>query len=99
MRDSVMWFLVTTVVLSAMSIVFVRHQHRISYSVYQILETRADELNDEWGQLLIEENLWSFPHRVEKDATQRLSMHSPEAKDVQFVGLPDSLLGANYGSR
>lgn len=87
MRDSVMWFMVSSIVISALFTVYVRHQHRIGYSSFQLEESRRDALNDEWGQLLIEENLWAFPHRIEKDATQRLSMRAPQADEVEFVGL------------
>ena len=87
MRDSVMWFMVSSIVISALFTVYVRHQHRIAYSSFQLEAARRDALNDEWGQLLIEENLWAFPHRIEKDATQRLSMRAPQAQEVEFVGL------------
>jgi len=88
MRDSVMWLLVCSVLLSAMFVVTVRHQHRIAYTVYQAEGARRDALNDEWGQLLIEENLWAFPHRIEKDAIDLLSMRAPGAEETQYIGLP-----------
>jgi len=87
MRDSVMWFLVSSVVVTALFTVYVRHQHRITYLAFQSEEARRDALVDEWGQLLIEENLWAFPHRIEKDAGALLSMRPPVAEDVEFVGL------------
>lgn len=99
MRDSVMWFLVTSVVLTALSMVYVRHQHRIAYSLFQLEESRRDSLNDEWGKLLIEENLWAFHHRIEKDATQRLAMRAPKTADIEYVGLPDEMLEVVSGSR
>lgn len=87
MRDSVMWFLVSSVVISALFVVNVRHQHRIAYSSFQVEEARRDALNDEWGQLLIEENLWSFPHRIERDASKLLSMRAPLKSDMRYVGI------------
>ncbi|NND80840.1 MAG: cell division protein FtsL [Gammaproteobacteria bacterium] len=99
MRDSVMWFLVTSVVVTALSMVYVRHQHRIAYSQLQMEETRRDALNDEWGQLLIEENLWAFPHRIEKDASQRLAMRLPAPQEIEFVGLPHSISEVNDATR
>lgn len=85
MRDSVMWFLVTSVVISALSMVYVRHQHRIAYTILHAEQQRRDALADEWGQLLIEENLWSFPHRIEKDASKQLSMRAPNLDEVVFI--------------
>ena len=87
MRDSVMWFLVGAVMVSALVVVNVRHQHRIAYLSFQAEESRLDALNDEWGQLLVEANLWSFPHRIEKDAVKLLSMRAPNKEDIKFVGL------------
>lgn len=86
MRDSVMWFLVSSVVVTALFVVNARHQHRIAYLSFQAEESRRDALNDEWGQLLIEENLWAFPHRIERDATKLLSMRAPVKGDVEFIG-------------
>lgn len=91
MRDSVMWFLVSSVVITALFTVHVRHQHRIAYSAFQAAEAQRDALNDEWGQLLIEENLWAFPHRIEKDASKLLAMRPPQADEVEFVGLAEGL--------
>lgn len=100
MRDSVMWFLVSSLVLTALFVVHIRHQHRIGYSAFQAEEGRRDHLNDEWGQLLIEENTWAFPHRIEKDASQLLAMRAPKPKEIHFVGLgksPENDLEAGGG--
>ena len=88
MRDSFMWFLVCSLVVTAMFIVNVRHQHRIAYLAFQVEESRRDALNDQWGQLLIEENLYAFPHRIEKHATELLSLRPPKQDDIEYVGLP-----------
>jgi cell division protein FtsL len=93
-----MWFLVTALVVTALSVVFVRHQHRIAYTALHAEESRRDALNDEWGQLLIEENLWAFPHRIERDASQQLSMRPPVSDEVVFVE-PDNALEVAHASR
>lgn len=85
MRDSVFWLLVLSVVISAMITIYARHQHRINYVALQLEMKNRDAFNVEWGQLLIEESLWSFPHRVEKDATETLSMKMPSEKDIVLV--------------
>ncbi len=85
MRDSVMWFLVVSVVVTALFVVKVRHQHRLAYLSFQTEESRRDELNDEWGQLLIESNVWASAQRVEKDASEQLSMRAPEKGEVQYI--------------
>ena len=87
MRDSVMWFLIGSVVITALFVVNVRHQHRIAYLAFQTEETRRDALNDEWGQLLVEENLWAFPHRIERDANNIWPCVPPRRKDVEYIGM------------
>jgi len=91
MRDSVIWFLATAVLVSALFVVKYRHEHRVSYLTYRAEQERRDNLNDEWGQLLIEENLWSFPHRIEKDAKERLSMRTPTFEETHYLTLEQGL--------
>ena len=95
MRDSVMGFLLFSLIATALSVVYVRHQHRIAYLAFQAEEQRRDALADEWGQLLIEENLWSFPHRIEKDATQLLAMRAPQGEEMRFVEMNELPLVAH----
>jgi cell division protein FtsL len=95
MRDSVIWFLATVLLASALFMVKVRHEHRVAYLTYRAEQDRRDTLNDEWGQLLIEENLWSFPHRIEKDARERLSMRAPSFEETQFISLNKGLDGGS----
>ena len=85
MRDSVLWLLIMAVMLSSMTVVYMRHQHRITYLALQKSMQLKDKLNVEWSQLLIEESFWSFPHRVEKDATRNLSMKVPTEQDIIMV--------------
>ncbi|MFT4635495.1 MAG: cell division protein FtsL [Arenicella sp.] len=86
MRDSVMWFLVGSVVVSALFVVNIRHQHRLAYLAFQTAESLRDDLNDEWGQLLVESNVWASAQRVEKDAGERLSMRAPLKGEMTYIG-------------
>ncbi len=97
MRDSVMWFLISSVVVTALFVVNVRHQHRLAYLAFQTAENERDALNDEWGQLLVESNLWASAQRVEKEAGEALSMRLPKKGEVEYVGdvEPQELVGAN----
>ncbi len=85
MRDSVMWFLVASVVISALFVVNARHQHRVAYLAFQDEEARRDELRDEWGRLLIAQELWSSPNVIERDARERLSMRTPKKDEMQVI--------------
>lgn len=100
MRDSVMWFLVGSVLISALFVVKVRHQHRLAYLAFQSEETRRDALNDEWGQLLVEAHTYSSAHLVEKVAMENLSMRAPKKDEIKYVGnnTAGQLVGLNDGS-
>jgi len=101
MRDSVMWFLVSSVVITSLFVVNVRHQHRLAYLAYQTEENKRDSLNDEWGQLLVESNLWASAQRVEKEAGEALSMRLPKKEEVRYVGdiQLNELVGVNDAAR
>jgi cell division protein FtsL len=100
MRDSVMWFLISSVVISALFTVNVRHQHRLAYLAFQSEETRRDALNDEWGQLLAEAHTYSSAHLVEKAAGERLAMRAPKKEEIEYIGdiQAKELVGQGNGS-
>ena len=102
MPKFVMVFLLCAVMLSSLVIINVRHQHRLAYLAYQTQESDRDALNDEWGQLLVEENLWASAHRVEKHAGERLSMRAPKKEEVKIVGHEsdsEQIAGGSHGAR
>jgi cell division protein FtsL len=81
-----MWFLVGSVVVSALFVVKIRHQHRLAYLAFQTEGSLRDDLNDEWGQLLVESNVWASAQRVEKDASEYLSMRAPLKGEIKYIG-------------
>ena len=87
------------VLVSGVSVVYLTHKDRVLFNELQVLLDQANDLDVQWGQLLIEENLWAFPHRIEKDATKLLSMRAPKPKEIEFVGLESQDGGVNHASR
>lgn len=67
---------------SAVSVVLLRHQHRLAYVALQQAEQRRDQLNIEWGQLLLEQNTWGVHRRVESEAGRKLGMTVPEPERI-----------------
>ena len=76
MRNLVLIFAVL-VTGSAIAMVHLRHEHRLTYVALQEAQERRDELNVEWSQLLLEQSTWSIHHRVEVEANSRLGMVVP----------------------
>lgn len=70
------------VTISALSVVWLRHEHRLSYVALQRAQEQRDQLNIEWGQLLLEQSTWAIPHRVEVEAGKRLGMFVPQPDKI-----------------
>ena len=78
--------LLVLVTVSAILVVYVRHQHRLSYVALQQAQKSRDDLNIEWGQLLLEQSTWAIHNRVETEANRKLDMVSPEPDRIVVIG-------------
>lgn len=74
--------LLVLVVASALAVVYSTHCSRQLFGELQMLQADANQLQVEWGQLLLEESTWSTPGRVERLAKRRLHMRPPEFKEM-----------------
>ncbi|WP_163560223.1 cell division protein FtsL [Halomonas sp. NO4] len=70
---------------SAMAAITVSHLTREQYARLQQLERERDQLQTEWGRLLLEESAWSSPARIERLAVERLDMRLPDVADVEVI--------------
>ena len=77
--------LILGVLVSSIAVVELRHNSRILFAELQTLQTERDELNIEWGKLLLEEGAWSQHRRIEQMARQRLDMSTPESAGIRVV--------------
>ena len=72
--------------MSALAVISVSHQTRQHYATLQELEREQQQLQTEWGQLLLEESAWSTPSRIERLAVERLEMRLPDIHDIEVIG-------------
>jgi cell division protein FtsL len=72
---------------SALELVLVRYQTRDLFIELQGLRKQQDELDREWGQLLLEQGTWGAHGRVEDLARNRLDMTVPRQEEIVRVGL------------
>ena len=72
-------------VLSAIGIVFARHEHRQLFIALSSLEKARDELNIEFGRLQLEQATWAESNRIDQVARTRLGMVFPETRDIVVV--------------
>ena len=77
--------LVLAVVIAAFAVVELRHRNRLLFVELQGLARERDDLNTEWGQLLLEQGAWSEHRRVEETARARLGMAVPNGDQVVSV--------------
>ncbi len=85
MQQAKIGVLMMLVFATAMMQIYIRHQHRIEFMTFNAEIAERDDLSIEWNQLLTESSTYSSPHRVESEATKRLSMRVPKAKDIVSI--------------
>ncbi|MFC3283605.1 cell division protein FtsL [Litchfieldella rifensis] len=77
--------LVLAVLASAIAVITSSHLTREQYARLQRLEREQNQLQTEWGQLLLEESAWSSPARIERLAVERLEMRVPDVSEVEVI--------------
>ncbi|MGH8320694.1 MAG: cell division protein FtsL [Gammaproteobacteria bacterium] len=82
---AVMALLVVAVFLSALAVIDARHENRMLFAQLQQARQQRDQMNVEWGQLLLEQSTWSTHARIEQMATQKLDMQIPLHPQIVVV--------------
>lgn len=75
--------LLALVLLSALNVIWVRHETRVLFVELQSLQSERDELNVDWGRLQLEQSAWATKARIERIARDELQMQRPV--DVEMV--------------
>lgn len=78
-------FLVSIVVASALGVVAAQHQARKLFSELEREQSRAHELEVEWGQLQLEQSTWAALARVEATARATLGLCEPAPGRILVV--------------
>jgi len=77
--------LILAVVVSALTLVWARHQARTSFVELRAMESARDAMEVEWGQLQLEQSAWATHGRIERVAREQLGMRTPAAREVVIV--------------
>ena len=75
-------------VMSAIALVYTKHESRKLFVELETLTQERDELNIEWGQLQIEQSTWATHARIERVALDRLSLVRPRSTDIFIIERP-----------
>lgn len=80
-------FLVVAIMISALVLVYVKDLNRRLFIEYQNLQQANNELNIEYGKLLLEQGAWSTQERVQTIAMRSLNMEIPSSDDIVILKL------------
>ena len=85
LRVSLFVLLTAATFASAVSVVYVKHLNRKLFIELQTLERERDRMQEEWGQLLLEQSTWATQERVERIARDRLDLDTPPPNRIVLV--------------
>ncbi len=71
--------------LSALAIVYTKHESRKLFVELEDLTAERDALNIEWGQLQIEQSTWATHARIERLAVEEMSLIRPRSEEIYIV--------------
>ncbi len=72
-------------VLSAIALIYTKHESRKLFVELETLTHQRDDLNIEWGQLQIEQSTWATHARIEQVATDDLSLVRPTSAEIFVI--------------
>jgi cell division protein FtsL len=79
--------LIVLVLGSGIAVVYTKYENRKLFMELQTFYKTRDQLDDEWGRLLLEQSTLARQGRVERLARERLKMVIPGSTEVVIVKL------------
>lgn len=77
--------LLLAILASGISVIYTTFKNRSMLNDLQQLRNQRNELQVQWGQLLIEQSTFSLDSRIERKAIDELKMIVPNFSDVVMV--------------
>ncbi|MDO8909688.1 MAG: cell division protein FtsL [Pseudohongiella sp.] len=78
-------FLMLAVLGSALAVVNISYKHRMVFHELQQSREQTNNLDVQWGQLLIEQSTFGLEGRIERRAMEELGMKLPDWSTIQMV--------------
>jgi cell division protein FtsL len=75
-------------VVSALALVYTKHESRKLFIELERLTGVRDELNIDWGRLQIEQSTWATHARIEQVATKELGLERPSPDEIYVIERP-----------
>ncbi len=80
-------WLITLILAGAFFVVVTRHENRLAFIHLQEQEEFRDQLQIEWGRLMLEKATWAIEHNIADDVGNRLGMAPPPPEKIVTVQL------------
>ena len=83
----ILWVAVLAIVcvVSAIALVYTKHESRDLFIELEQLSRERDELDIEWGQLQIEQSTWATHARIERVALEELELVRPKTTEIYLI--------------
>lgn len=79
--------LAVVLVMCALAVVQAQHRARTNFVELERLKKEARALDEQWGQLQLEQSTWANPERVDALARTRLGLVAPPQERVHVETL------------
>lgn len=79
--------LLLVLVVCALGLVTSQHKARKLFTELERAQTRAREIEVEFGKLQLEASTWGLHTRIERVATGTLGMRTPDARQVRVIDI------------
>ena len=87
-RHLVIYGVLLLVLISAFSVIYFTHLNRLTTSKIEVLLTERDALENEWRNLVLEQNSLAEHSAIESRAEKQLNMTRPDASSEIIIKLP-----------
>ena len=85
--SALLYALLVSLLVSGLMVVKTTHENRFAFNQLQVLREEANQLDVEWGQLLLEQSTFGLGGRIEQKATRELQLQVPRISDIVMVNL------------
>ena len=82
--------LALVLVVCALAVIQAQHRSRTYFVELERLKKEAHGLDEQWGQLKLEQSTWANPARVDALARSQLGLVAPPHDRVRTETLPDA---------
>lgn len=84
-RSLMLMSLLLAVLVSALAVVNTSYKHRLVFHELQQSRDQTNNLDVQWGQLLIEQSTFGLESRIERRAMEELGMKLPDWSKIKMV--------------